>query len=879
MFDLEKAIAGWKRGMQKNPSIEESDLAELERYLRDKIDDFVGAGLEPEDAFRRVEAEFVNASGLDAAYGHARAARPGRRFPWRPGGFDFALLRSNVRVAFRRMVRQKSFSLINIGGLALGLAVCLFVFLWVKDEIGYDRFHENGASLAQVYSTFEKEGGDRMVFTGSFYPLAETLRAECPEVVEAARISIESGFSIRAEERVSHTDAVALADPSLFKMFTFPFLKGNPETALADKYAVVLTEGMARKYFPDQDPIGRTLRVNGQFDVRVSAVIRNVPAQSSLRFDAVVNFSLQFAPSFQSPTHWGGNPLETWIRFSPGADLRAVTEKITAIVRPHFEKASGRIDFHLLPLLRKRLHDPEGPGLFRMIFLLSGAALFVLALACANFTNLSTARAATRAKETGVRKAVGARKSDLVRQFLGESLGTAFLAFVVSLFLVLLLLPVFNRIVGKALSFAAVLTPSTLLGCLIIAGLAGLAAGAYPALALASFRPGDVLSARKSGEKIRSGGLRKALVVFQFALSLVLVLITAVIGRQLSFIKSKDLGFDRRDLVVLGLGPALAGKFEAFRSDLLGHSGIAGVTASLQNPININSTVFAGGVDWPGKDPASQATLNWDYVDFDYFETLKAEFAAGRPFSREFASDLQGAFVVNETAARLMGLPDPVGRKMRVFRQDGTIVGVVKDFHFQPLRTAIAPIVFGLRPSARSTAFIRIVPGTEASSLHLIAETVRRFDPDAPADPVFFDDLMLRDQYAVEERLQTVSRYLSATAVFIATIGLFGLASFLTRRRTKEVGIRKVLGASAAGLTVKLSLEFLLLVAAAGLLACPVAYVGVRKLMGMYAYRAPVGIGLFGLGILSMLAMAALAVGLETVRAARANPVDSLRYE
>ena len=879
MFDLEKEITKWKKAMRRSPSIDDGDVAELERYLRDKVEDLCGQGLSQEEAFLSAEAEFRRAGTLDAAYGHARAARPRGRFPWHPVRFSPYLLRSYVKIALRRLRFQKTHSLINIGGLALGLAACLLVFLWVQDEVGYDRFHERAASIAQVYPTFDRGDGARTVFMGSFYPLAAALKAQCPEVVEAARVQIESGLVIRADDRIFNNDAIALADPTLFKIFTFPFLQGSAETALADKFAVVLTERMARKYFGVRDPIGRTLRVNGEFDVRVSAVIKDIPAQSSLRFDAVVPYVLQFAPSFEEPEHWGGNPLETWALLSPGADRAAVEEKITAIVAPRFAKSGVRIELHLHPLLQKRLYSPEGNSLIRMIVLISGAALFVLFLACVNFTNLSTARAAVRAKEIGVRKTVGARKSDIIRQFLGESLGTSFFALGAALVLVVLVLPVFNQITGKALSFDVVLRASTILGFLIITVFAGLAAGVYPAFALSSYQPRYVLAGRTGSGLKHSAGLRKGLVVFQFALSLVLVVGTAVVGRQIAFIKSKDLGFDRHNLVVFRMGPALAAGFDGFKAELLGIPGIENVTAGFQNPVNIGSTVYGNAVDWTGKDPTTQVTLNWDYVDYDYFETLKTAFVAGRPFSRNFPSDIQGAFVVNEAAAKLMGFRDPVSQRLRIFKKEGTIVGVVKDFHFRPLRHAIQPIVFQLRPSARSWAFIRIAPGSAAASLRAIADTVRRIDPDTLFQSAFFDDLMIQSQYFIEQKIWTVSNYLTAAAVLIACIGLFGLASFMTQQRTKEIGIRKVMGASAVGLAAKLSREFLAWVALAVVLAYPVAYWASRKILGMYAYRAPVGAGLFALAGLAMLVIAALTVGSRTLRAARAKPAESLRYE
>ena len=895
-FDLEKAVSEWKKAMRRSPSIEDGDLAELERYVRDKIEDLTRQGLSPEEAFRTAEEEFRRSGSLDAAYGHTRAARPLGRFPWRPRRFSPGLPRSYIHTAFRRLTLHKMHSLINVGGLALGLTACLLAFLWVQDELSYDRFQPDADSIAQVYNVIHS-GGAGSVSMGSQYPLAALLKAQCPEIVEAARVQVENGLVIRHEDRVFNTDAVALADPSIFKVFTYSFVRGNAESALADRYAIVLTESMARKYFGDRDPMGQTLRANGVLDVQVSAVIKDIPAQSSLRFDAVAPFLISVG--FEEPESWGINPLETWLRLAPGADRAAVERKINAVAGRVNEsrlevvdapvlvdetadaglKASVRIDLRLHPLLRKRLYSPEGYSLIRIILMFAGGALFVLLLACVNFTNLSTAAGAARAKEIGIRKTVGARRSDIVRQFLGESVGTAFVSLVAALFLLALVLPAFNRVAGKTLGLSALWRPSTLLGFLAITVLTGFVAGFYPALTLSSFQANEALAGRRAGRPRQSAGLRKVLVVFQFALSLILIVGTGVMGRQIAYIKAKDLGFERRDLVMLRMRPKLVNGFEGFKTELLNRPGIAGVTACLQNPMNVSSTVYGDGVSWTGKDPSSQATLNWDWVDYDYFETLKAPFVAGRSFSRDFPSDVQGAFVINETAAKLMGFRDPLGQRLRVFQKEGPIVGVVKDFHFRPLRLAIRPVVFRLLPSARAWALVRVAPGSGSASIREIGEVFKRFDPETPFEPVFFDDMMMNSQYEIEQKIWTVSRYLTATAVFIACLGLFGLALFMTQQRTKEIGIRKVMGASASGLTAKLAMSFLTWVALGVVLACPLAYWVAAKILGMYAYRSALGAGLFAVAGLAMVAIAALTVGAQTLRAARANPVKSLRYE
>ncbi len=879
MFDLERAIAEWKRALRRSSSIEEGDAAELESWLRDKMDDLRRTGMGPEEAFRSAEEEFRRAECLDAAYGHARAARGGGRFPWRAPRFSPGLLRSTARFALRRLRLQKTHALIDIGGLALGLTACLLAFLWVRDEISYDRFHERARDIAQVYSVYRKGDGPGGVYTGSFFPLAAAVRAGCPEVAETVRVQVESGLVLRNGDRAFNTDRIALADPSVFKVFTFRFLRGSAGTAMPGPLSLVVTRSMARRYFGEEDPVGRTLRVNGQFDVQVTAVVEDLPKASSLRVDGIVPFIVQFAPDFKDPEQWGGNPFETWVLLSPGSNRRAVESKITAIAAARFEETGVRVDFRLHPLLRKRLYSPDGESLARLVAIFCAAALFVLALAVINFTNLSTARAATRTQEIGIRKTVGARRSDLVRQFLGESVGTSLVALGAAVVLTALALPVFNQAAGKELSFGSILRPSTLAGFLAIAVLAGLAAGAYPAFALSSFRPRTILSGRAGRGLRHSAALRKGLVVFQFALSLILVTATAVVGRQLAFLRTKDPGFERRNIVVFRTGPVLQEGFGALREELLRIPGVENVTGSLQNPNNIGSTAYGSSVDWAGKEPGRNITLNWDWVNYDYFETLRAAFVAGRPFSRDFPSDAQGAFVVNESAARLMGLRDPVGTRLRVFKAEGTIVGVVRDFHYQPLRSAIGPIAFRLRPRVSDWAFVRIAPGSADRTLAAVAAAVRKADPDTLFKADFLDDMMMRDQYAVERTVWTVFKVLSAVAVFIACIGLFGLASFLTERRTKEIGIRKVMGASESGLTAKIVGEFLLWVGLAVVAGFPVAVLAAGRILAMYAYRAPVGPVLFALAGAAMLALAALTVGSHALRVARSNPVESLRYE
>jgi len=878
MFDLEQAITEWMREMRRKEAVQDGDLAELEGHLRDKIEDLVKQGIGEEEAFRRAASDFHRAAELDADYYRARTTRRNGRPPWRAPRFMPALAWHYLKVMMRKSRRQKIFVGINIGGLALGLAVCLLAFFWIWNEAGFDRFHESLDDIAQVYGDMNFANGDHLTWTGSFYPLSAELKAKSPEVLEASRVEAAEGIQIRGGDKVFTNDKVLLADSAFFKIFSFPFVQGNPRTAFDGNDAAVISESMAAKYFGTGNPLGKTLNINDELDITVTGVIRDVPLQSSLRFDCVVPFVIQFAPNFREPTHWGGNPFQTYVLLRPGSDQSSAAAIMTRFLAEHFDQTKVAVDFRLLPFSRKHLHEPDA-ALAPVMRLFALVAAFILLIAGINFMNLSTARGVTRAKEVGIRKAVGGRKADLMRQFLGEALVFSATALVLALGLTLLLLPVFNKVMGSNLRPSLLGNPWLLLSAVILAVFSALAAGAYPAFVLARQEPQIVLGAKSPTGPRGSGILRKVLIVFQFALACVLIVGMIILDRQIAFIKNADLGYDRHNLISLPLSRPLRGKYETLRAEFLRHPSILSVTASAQNPININSTVSA--VDWEGRDSAQTLVLNFDWVGYDYFETLKIPIVQGRSFSREFQADIESGYIVNETAVRMMGLENPVGRRLSVFRQEGRIVGVAKDFHFQPLRTAVRPFVFLLNPERSGECFIRIRPGSEAEAITHLKSVIRSLAPGETLESgiLFLDDQMMRDQYQYEERIRSGTRLASALAILIACAGLFGLAAFLTERRTKEIGMRKILGASGSRIALELSREFAGLVVLADLLALPAAYFLGRKLLSGYAYHVPLNWSLFALAAAAALAIAALTVGSLTLRAARRNPVHALRYE
>ncbi|UCE42614.1 MAG: ABC transporter permease [Candidatus Aminicenantes bacterium] len=778
-------------------------------------------------------------------------------------------------MTLRNIRKHTLHSVINIVGLSIGMAVCLIIFLWVQDELGYDRFHTNKDEIVQVYSEMLYSSGDSRIFMGSYYPLARILKEECPEVREAIRYESASGLLLSHGEKQYTNDAVGLADTSFFDIFSFSFTQGNPTTALAENYSIVLTENMAKKYFGGEDPIGKTITLLNNFDLQVTGVIKDVPTQSSFQFDCIIPYALKYAPDFKEPEHWGGNPLNTYVLLYQDVDRLEVEQKITAIVEKHAQWETAKVTFHLHPLTKKHLYSTQGGGLIQPLLIFSAIALFILLIACINFMNLSTAKAATRAKEVGVRKVIGARKTDLVSQFIGESLMISLITLLIAIILLATFLPTLNEFLEKQFSLRLLLKPVVALGFLGIALFTGALAGAYPALYLSAFQPGNILKGLiRSGAK---SSLRKVLVVVQFSLTIIMIIATVVLFRQLGFVMSTDLGFDRENLAVIQMSQQLQERFDPFKIDLLNNPQVQGVTRSLQGPWHIGSTVSA--VEWDGKPPDETVSMHWDYVSYDYFATFGMDIIEGRAFSQEYSTDQKEAYIVNEEAVKMMGMESPVGERLSVFRNEGKIIGIVKNFHFQPLYHEVKPFVFMLRPNSGSLAFARIRPEYISGALDHITTTMKKIDPNSQVDLLFFNDVLTNYIYTTERRARKIAGYFTLLALLISSLGLFGLAAFMAERRTKEIGIRKVVGASVKDVVLMLSKDFTKWVLLSNIIAWPVAYFVMKKLLERYAYRTHIGWEIFVLSGLAALLIALLTVSCQAFKSARTNPADSLRYE
>jgi putative ABC transport system permease protein len=786
------------------------------------------------------------------------------------------MIKNYLKVAFRNIRRHKGFSFINIAGLAIGLACCLLITIWVLDELSYDKFHENAANLYRVEEDQHYSGRIFYVYVTP-YPLGPALKAEIPEIIDATRVVWPGGVLFKYEDSTFFEDNGRAVDPSFLTMFTYPLVKGDKTTALDSPFSVVLNENLAEKYFGVEDPIGKVITLNNQHEFTVTGVLENIPHNTYLQFDFLIPYEIMKNTGQTREEDFGTNSIYTFVQLPDGTPPEAVNQKIFGFIRT--KNPESGTDLRLMPFTRLHLHEffgyEKGAGAIQYVYIFSVIAFIVLLIACINFMNLSTARSTNRAKEVGLRKVVGALKSHLVRQFYGESVVYAFIALIFAVGIVTLLLPAFSNLSGKELSWSVAGIETILIGLLGITLFTGLVAGSYPAMFLSAFQPARVL---KRGLWSGSGGarFRRVLVVVQFALSILLIIGTAVVYQQLNYIKSIRLGWEKEHLVYIPMRADTRKSYNALKQELIQSPQILNVTGTSQLPTHISSN--SGGADWEGKDPEFQILIGINAVDFDFVETLKIEMADGRSFDRAYTSDLSKAWIVNEEVARLMDKDSVIGERFRHVGVEGTIIGVMKNFHYQTLRNKIEPLAIVVGQDSLNYTIIRIPPEDVSASLVLIEKTWKRVIPTYPFEYRFMDD-RYDMMYRSEQRIGTLLRYFAILAVFVACLGLFGLASFMAEKRTKEIGIRKVLGASIAQVTGLMCKEFFLLVLVANVIAWPAAYFVMRKWLQSYAYRVDLGYFSFIGAMLLALFVAILSVGYQAIRAAKANPADSIRYE
>ena len=790
------------------------------------------------------------------------------------------MFKSYLKTAFRNLARHRGYSSINILGFAIGIACCILILLWVQDELSFDRFHENLESLHRVVQEVDFSDGTILRTARTPYPVGPAFETDYPEIVKFTRYTPFWRILIEHGDKGFYESDFAFADPSFLEMFSFRFLKGNPDTALSETNAVLISEDMAEKYFGSEDPVGKTLTMDNNTDFQVSGVFENIPPNSHLRFDFLGQFETFIKISGWS-TRWFDHNYFTYVQLEENAHHRDVAPKISGYMKKINPETNTT--FLLQPVKDIHLHSNfaidlggKSENRAKYVYMFSVIALFVLLIACMNFMNLTTARASRRSLEIGMRKVVGARRTNLIRQFLGESILVSFLSLLMAVGLVLLVLPAFNAISGKELSLAAFDTGLLAASLIGIALVTGILAGSYPAFLLSGVKPIRVLKGSlRVGSK--NSALRKVLVTCQFSLSIGLVIGTFLVYRQLDFMQKKNLGYNQEHVVYFAERGEFWKSYDSFKTELEGNSSIVGITAA--SAIPTHTVTSTSGVSWEGKDPEFDVLFTQFNVDYDYFETFQMEMAQGRAFSKDFPTDATDAYILNETGARLTGMEDPVGKKFILWDKPGPIVGVVKDYHFKSLHARIEPLVLRMfHKTWNRYVIIRVKSDGITGTLKAIEGAYKEYRPGYPFEFQFLDEA-LNDLYASEMQTGRVFRYFMFLAIFISCLGLFGLASFMAEQRTKEIGIRKVLGASVPGIFVMLLKDFVKWVILASAISWPLAYFVMDRWLRNFAYRTDVALWVFLVSGILGLAVAVATVSYQSLRASVANPADSLRYE
>ena len=807
----------------------------------------------------------------------------------------FVMFRNYFKIAFRNFSKQKLFSFINIFGLALGMAACLVIFLWVRDELSFDRFHQKAERIYRVERFIRfQDFHDYVGLTSGLY--GPTIEADYPEVEKQVRID-ENRLLMKDYQNLSRTETVWFADPSLFDVFDFRLEEGDPGTALESPRTLVLTREMAQQLLGTDDAVGKSLPVqwNGEYvDFQVTGILEEVPRNSHIRFSMLASMAT-FSP--ERMNLWLSNFLHTYILVGENVPKAQLEAKFPAFVRKYMTedllkflpedtdvndvyaiRLRPLLDIHLNPVERFEI-APQGSK--ASVYLFSSIAALILVIACINFMNLSTARAAKRAREVGIRKTVGADRRQLWGQFLGESIIAACLALVLALLLVMVCLPLFNNISGKAMSVAMIFSSWNWMSLLVITVVTGVLAGLYPAFCLTAFKPVNVLKGaivRGSGRS----GFRRITAVIQFVISIALIIGTLTVYKQMVFVQNKALGFDKENvLLIRAANTRVRESYDVYRNALLEDPRISLVsgTSNFPGDDSYSDTM------WKRGDREEKVNIHYMSADYDFVETMGMTMMSGRDLSREFTTDIETAVMINESAAQKLGYEseEAVGKSLYIAQtiddyQELHIIGVIEDYHFKSLHYEIEPLAIFYIPQFMRHIAVRILPGDVRGAVDFIRRTWEETFPGETFQYEFLDD-HLQLHYESERRMGNLFLIFSCMSIFVACLGLLGLAAFMAEEKTKEIGIRKAIGASSGSILVLLSKEFTKWILIANVAAWPLAWFVMRKWLQNFAYKTELGIAMFVISGIAALLVALLTVSYQSMRAALANPVDSLKYE
>jgi len=894
MFNLETAIATWRHSLTYRRTILMEDLDELERHVRDEVDAAVANGHSDETAFRKAMANMGDQPSIDAEYQKIFWGKLlQRRALYDELSWRFSMLKNYFKIAFRLLIKQRMYAFINIFGLAIGIAFCLLLLLYVRDEMTFDTQHENADRLVRVID-HENNNDGSVSRSGPWmpYPLGKALEADMSVVESAIRVYDRSIF-VRSGWGTIRED-ILFADPSLLTAFTFPFVEGSAEYAFSLSNGVIISKKTAVKYFGQESALGKTLEFNfnNVYEERtITGVLEDIPANNSIRFDMLLPFEL-LAQKYDwiQTERWTASSFFVYALLQPGTDLRQADAQLQDLRRkylPNNEVAQQRADgswtnpvdphtfafqpirdIHINPEIRSGLAPTSNP---MYSWILGGIALTILLLACINFTTLSIGRSASRTREIALRKVVGAQRSQLIGQFGGEAALMSVLALALGLVMAVTLLPTFNELAGKELSLSTGGHWMIPLGLLGLGILVAVLSGFYPSLVLSRFQPTDML--RKQSRIGGSHRLTSGLVLFQFTLSIALIVGTSIMVRQMDFLQKADIGYDKDHVVLVRLngqdGPKMISHFRSALQDRPEVEGITGMTDAFSHGWSRNG--------WTYLDKQLSAYVY--RVEADFIDVMDIQLVDGRNFQAERALDSTKAVIINEAMARAIELENPVGEPLYSFGDDPEIIGVVKDFNFLSLRDEVGPMVFTINPEySIGNILIQIRPESVPETIQRLTAAWNERSPEVPFEYSFLDDDLTK-QYESESRWAKIIMYSSIFAIMIACLGLLGLAALSVAGRTKEIGIRRVMGASTASIVSLLSRSFIQIVFFAVVLAVPLSWFAASKWLDNFAYRIEIGYLVFIMAAVLTILVALLTVSFQTIRAANANPVESLKMD
>jgi putative ABC transport system permease protein len=796
------------------------------------------------------------------------------------------MISNYLKVALRNILKHVGYSLVNVLGLAIGMTCCLLIYLYTDHELSYDNYHPDVDRSHRIVVDIRTQTANR-VFSMISPPVAPVLRDNFPQVETVARVLTTGSRLVKRDEVVFYEDRFMYADKELFEIFSMPFLKGDSGTALERPAAVVISERVAQKYFGEADPMGRTLNINTR-DYEVSGVIQDSPENTHMKYDLIA--SMTTLKDWGEMTNWHSTMFHTYLKLKPNVDVEEFSNQVANLADPYVKELLDEWgtrynyflqplpDIHLFSHLRYEI-EPAGNPLYVYIF--SAVGLFILLIAGINFTNLATARSVKRAKEVGLRKVVGAQRCQLIGQFLGESLLMAVFAFILALGLARLVLPLLNSLSGVNLSYSHLFQGGIFFVMLATVLVVGFLAGIYPAFVLSSYRPVATLKGVvQSG--VQRSFLRKAMVVLQFSISLVLIIGTLIIYQQLRFMKDQPLGFDKEQKLVLPLrgGINIRENYESVKKRFLDHPAVQGATVSSTVP---GREVSNFAITLVGEEDDKNQSMFHIFFDSDFISGFGIEIVAGRGFQKDMSTDVQGAFLINEAAVKAFGWSEPeqaLGKRLRTGfgGRVSPVIGVVKDFHYRGLQVQVEPLVMENNPDVFRNITLTLDTQDLASSLAFVESTWQEVFPENPYEQFFLDTDFER-QYRSDERIGRIFGVFTSLGLFIACLGLLGLAAFAAEQRTKEIGIRKVMGASAAGIFLLFAKDFMKWIIVANLIAWPVAYLAADRWLSNFAYKTSLHLWVFLLSAVAVLTIALFTVSYQSLKAAVTDPVHSLRYE